>query len=247
MLLGRNELALRFPEIFGVILFSWCMYFFVGKRLGRAFGLTAMILPLITDLELYAGEARPYGMMLGVCGLALLAWRNAVENPRRRLALALFAMSLALIAGTHAFGIVPVSVFAVGELARYLKTRRPDTRLWLCFLAVIPPMALYWFPLQAIQEVVVGPEKWAHWSDFPFFYQRFFINRVGLLVLTRPADGGPRLAPQRPQSATGRSPVPRGRIRRHPGNFPDLQCGSGRVCGQVLLALAIPSLPLRGS
>jgi Dolichyl-phosphate-mannose-protein mannosyltransferase len=57
LLPGRNELALRMPQILGVILFSWCLFFFVGKRLGLIFGLSAMILPLVTNLVFYAGQA----------------------------------------------------------------------------------------------------------------------------------------------------------------------------------------------
>ena len=127
LLLGRNELALRFPEILGIILFSWCMYFFVAKRLGALFGLSAMILPLVTQLEFYAGEARPYGLLLGFCGLALLAWRNAVESPQRRVALPLFATTLALLVATHAYAIFTVSMFAAAETARCLKNRRRET------------------------------------------------------------------------------------------------------------------------
>lgn len=142
--LGRNELALRMPEILGVLVFSWCMFLFVGKRLGRVFGLCAMILPLVTNLELGASQARPYGMMLAACGLAMLAWRNAVENPKRGWALALFAGSLALIVSCHAYAAAAVPVFGLAELYRTVHKRvrlkgHIDWGIWLCFLAVLPP------------------------------------------------------------------------------------------------------------
>jgi hypothetical protein len=171
------------PEMLGVIVFSWCMFFFVAKRLGAVFGLSAMILPLVTDLEFYAGEARPYGMLLAFSGLALLAWRNAIENPRRRVALPLFALSLALVAATHAYAIVTVAMFAVAELARYLHERRSDRPLWTCFLAALLPLPLYWFNLRTAKGIVVSPRRLAHWSDFPDFYHFFFRNRIGLLIL----------------------------------------------------------------
>jgi hypothetical protein len=186
LLLGRNELALRIPEILGILLFSWCMFFFVGRRLGAVFGLSAMILPLMTDLELYAGEARPYGMLLGTCGLAMLAWRHAIESPKRRLALPLFAISLALVVGTHAYAVIVIVVFALAELFRCIWTRKADFPLWLCFLAVLPPLSLYWFPMQVGKTGggVLGPSEWAHWNAVPAFYVYFFHNRLLVPVFT---------------------------------------------------------------
>jgi hypothetical protein len=183
LLLGGNELALRFPEILGVLIFSWCMFFFVGKRMGVIFGLSAMILPLVTDLEFYAGEARPYGMLLAFGGLALLAWRNAIESPRRRVALPLFALSLALVAASHPYAIVTVAMFALAELARYLQKRRADWPLWTCFLAALLPLPFYWFGLQTAKGIIISPRRSAHWGDFLDFYHFFFRNRIGLVVL----------------------------------------------------------------
>lgn len=199
MWLGSSEVALRVPEMLGVILFSWCMYFFVAKRLGALFGLSAMILPLVTDMEFYAGEARPYGMLLAASGLAMLAWRNAVENPKRRVALPLFAVSLALVAATHAYAIVTVAVFAAAELARYIRERRTDVPLWSCFLAALLPLPFYWFGLRAAKGIVVGPKRWAQWSDFPTFYAHFFHNRVGLMILFGLLTAGLALCPRRPK------------------------------------------------
>jgi hypothetical protein len=183
MLLGRNELALRFPAILGMLLFSWCLFFFVGKRLGYVLGLCAMILPLVTDMEFYAGEARPYGMLLGFFGLALLAWRNAIENPRRRYALPLFAATLLLMVSTHAYAIVTVGVFGLAELVRWAENRKPDLPLWTCFLAALPPLSFYLRPMQSFRTASVNPTRWAGWGEFPFFYQYFFRNRLLLIVL----------------------------------------------------------------
>jgi len=185
MLFGHNELALRMPQLLGVIVFAWCLLFFIGKRLGYAFGLSAMILALVTDLEFYSGHARPYGMLLAACGLAMLAWRNAVENPKRRVALPLFAASLSAIVATHAYALIAVAMFALAEGVRWFVTRRPDWKLWFCFLPPALPLSLYFFPLHVVKSGGggVGPSKWVHWNSVPTFYWFFFHDRLPLLFL----------------------------------------------------------------
>lgn len=185
LLLGRNELALRIPEILGIILFSWCLFLFIRPRLGTAFGLSAMILPLLTDLAFYAGEARPYGMLLGACGLALLTRRNAIEHPERRSALPLFALSLSLIVSLHAYAIIAVLMFGATELARAIRTRQVNRALWSCFLPVLPLMSIYWFPMQAGKAAgaVLGPSEWTNWHAVTWFYNYYFQDRIFLLSI----------------------------------------------------------------
>jgi hypothetical protein len=44
-----------------------------------------MLFPLITNAYPYAYEARPYGLLLGFCGLSLLCWQSAAEGQSRLL------------------------------------------------------------------------------------------------------------------------------------------------------------------
>ena len=185
LLLGRNELALRIPEILGIILFSWCMFFFVRRRLGTVFGLSAMILPLLTDLVFYAGEARPYGMLLGACGLALLAWRNAIENPQRRLALPLFAASLTLIVSLHAYAIIAVLMFVLTEAARYVWTRKSKPAVMGLFSTSLAAAVdlLVSHAVGKNGRGVLGRSEWATWHTVPWFYEYYFHDRILLLIL----------------------------------------------------------------
>jgi hypothetical protein len=187
MLFGRNELALRMPEILGTILFSWCIFFYIRKRLGSGLGLAAMVLSLVTDLEFFSADARPYGLVMGACGLAMLAWRNAVDNPRLRLARPLFAASLALMVATHAYAVTIVAMFAIAELFRYTRTRRPDWSLWVGFLVPSLPMTLYWFPYHTVKAIkgggVSNGTKIATWNAVPGFYLYFFNDRILMLLL----------------------------------------------------------------
>jgi hypothetical protein len=187
--LGHSELAMRMPQIVGVLVFSWCLFFFVGRRLGYVFGLSAMILGLVNELEFFAGQARPYGMLVGACGLAMVAWQFAVESPRRRWAVPLFGASIFLIVASHAYAIAALVPFAIAELVRFVRTRRADWSLWACSLAALPPLALYWFPLHTIRialasnTAILGTTKHVQWSAVPNFYIAFFGTRFILLFL----------------------------------------------------------------
>ncbi|HEY3836619.1 MAG TPA: glycosyltransferase family 39 protein [Bryobacteraceae bacterium] len=184
-LFGRTELAARLPEILGMLIFCWCMFRFVGQRLGPLMGLCAMILPLVTNVELCASQARPYGMLVGACGLAMLAWRKAVESPRSGKSLALFAGSLALIVACHGYALVAVLMFGLAELFRAVRARRIDWPVWLCFLAAIPAAVPYWYIQRTVLQGhgVMGPLKWCHWSDIAGFYQFFFRARENVLIV----------------------------------------------------------------
>ena len=71
-LFGVNHWALRLPEILGVGVMSLCLFVVVSRRSSAAYGLVAMVLPLVTHALYYATEARPYGLVLGCAALSLL-------------------------------------------------------------------------------------------------------------------------------------------------------------------------------
>src|SRR5215813_14471705 len=82
-LFGVNPLALRLPEILGVGVMSLCLFVVVSRRSSAAYGLIAMLLPLVTHVFYYATEARPYGLVLGCAALSLLCWQSAADDRRR--------------------------------------------------------------------------------------------------------------------------------------------------------------------
>src|SRR5579862_4637981 len=84
---GTNAFAARIPSMSGFLVMAVCLGWFVRRRSTVHYGIAAMTLPLLTDGFTYAAEARPYGLLLGFSGIALLAWQAAAEGKRRRLAL----------------------------------------------------------------------------------------------------------------------------------------------------------------
>ena len=76
-----------------------CLYAFARRRVSAPYAAVAML--TATMWAGYASNGRPYGLMLGLAGLSLVAWQSAAEGRRRPLALAVLAASLAAGVATH--------------------------------------------------------------------------------------------------------------------------------------------------
>ena len=79
-LLGDNVVALRFPELAGVLLAASCTLVAVTRRATIAHGALAAVLLLGTQATFYAHEARPYGIVLGLVALCYLLWQLRVDE-----------------------------------------------------------------------------------------------------------------------------------------------------------------------
>jgi 4-amino-4-deoxy-L-arabinose transferase-like glycosyltransferase len=77
--LGDHPYAVRFPSILAFLAGSLCLYVWVARRLRPSYGLLAMLALWSTPFFYYSSEARPYGLVIGFFGMALLAYQNAVE------------------------------------------------------------------------------------------------------------------------------------------------------------------------
>jgi hypothetical protein len=146
--LGQGELATRLPAVAGYWVMSVSLYAFVARRCRRAYAVTAMLFPLATAVYPWAYNARPYGMVLGCCGLALVCWQAAADGRRRPLALTGLALSLAAAVASHYYAFLLLAPFAVGEAWRTRTRRRVDLPVWLALaagpvvLAALLPLAL---------------------------------------------------------------------------------------------------------
>lgn len=180
--LGETQLAIRLPEMLGVLVMSLCLYQFVSKRLPALFGFTAMIFPLVTIAYQYAYEARPYGLVLGFSGLALLCWQGATENSRRVWWLIGLAASGAAATSSHYYAVFLLVPLGMGEIVRSFLRRKIDLPIWLSLGGVVAPLALF-FPV--IQEAKsYSHHFWAipEWHLIPGFYYTLMIPAIGPIV-----------------------------------------------------------------
>ncbi len=115
-LFGEGLIATRLPEVIGVWLFGVCLYIFVRRRVGSMPGLIAGLLPFFTLVQFYAYDARPPGIVLGWCGLALICWQRADEKRGRYIWLAGFALSLIAAVLTYVYAVYLLIPFGAVEL-----------------------------------------------------------------------------------------------------------------------------------
>jgi hypothetical protein len=140
---GSGGLAFRLPEIFGFWLMGVSLFCFVRRRSSAAYGLVAMLFPMVTSAFNYAFEARPYGLVLGFCGLALLCWQAAAEGRPRVLSLAGLGLSLAGALSCHYYAALAFGPLIAGEAVRSVSRRRLDLGVWIAFGIGLVPLAIF--------------------------------------------------------------------------------------------------------
>ena len=133
---GDGPLALRLPSLVGFWVMSLCVYRYVSRRLPAEFGFAAMLLPFCTNAAYYMAEARPYGLVLGLTGLALVSWQSLEARSRTRIvSLAVLAASLAAAITAHYYAVLLLLPLAAGELARSRRRGSLDWPVWICLVA----------------------------------------------------------------------------------------------------------------
>jgi hypothetical protein len=169
-LFGENNIALRLPSILGFWVMSLCLFWFVSKRSTSLYGLVAMLFVLTTGAYYYAFEARPYALVLGFSGLALLCWQSLADGSRRAPSLMGLALGLAAAVACHYYAVLVLIPFACGEAVRTWVRRRIDFAVWAAIAASLVPLLIA-FPLIKSARAY-SKTFWAQpsWGDIPGFY-----------------------------------------------------------------------------
>ncbi len=124
---GAGAFALRLPSMLGYLLMQLCLFFFVRRIANEHAALFAMAFPAITATFFYSAEGRPYGLLLGLYGLAMLSWQTATRRISQRTAsLITLALAVALALNTHYFGVLLLLPLCAAELFRTIERRRLD-------------------------------------------------------------------------------------------------------------------------
>ncbi|MHC5537698.1 glycosyltransferase family 39 protein [Singulisphaera rosea] len=188
MIFGTTPLAVRMPAMVGYLIMTLCLYRFVSRRLGPAYAWVAASFPLITQAYPYSFEARPYGLVLGFSGLALVGWQSAtmIEGPRRAWALAVMTLALAGALATHYYSVLVFVPLGLGELVRTWTRRKIDWAVWAGLIAGLFPLAMLRELLHAASEFKTTFWARTSWSlclqVYLFLLKGATIPFVGLLL-----------------------------------------------------------------
>lgn len=141
---GGSEIVVRLPAIAGFTTANLATYFFVRRRCGAVPALFSVFVLATSGMLAYGSDARPYAVLLGFTGVAMLCWQAAAERTGRRL-LPLLGLTLAIAGaiGSHHYGIFHVGIpLAFGEAVRLAKRRRFDLPMYGAGAAGLSTLAL---------------------------------------------------------------------------------------------------------
>jgi len=148
-ILGESEWAFRLPAMVGYWVFCVALYLWV--RLlggGQTAALVAMTTPVFTNVVYYASEARPYGLMLGCFGAALVSYTLgdifAQQPDYRYWAWLGLGVSLSTAMAFHYLALIPIGCMWLVEAYRTWHTRQWQWAGWAALLTPLAVLAYNW-------------------------------------------------------------------------------------------------------
>lgn len=203
---GFGHLGARLPEIFGFWIFCLCLFRFVSQRTNALGGFVAMLFPVVTTAYWYSYEARPHALVLAFSGLALISWQAAATKIEDRFwALAGLGFSLAGATLTHSYAFLVFLPLLIGEVTRFVLTRRTDPRMWMVMFLSASPLLLSVRLLHSVHSMSI-PLSPASLGKLADSYISLFEPSVGVTTLAlfvicvhqivtglRPIEGGTEL------------------------------------------------------
>jgi hypothetical protein len=131
-LFGVNPLVLRLPSLLGFLLMQISLFYCVRRIASQRAAVFALAFPMFTPVFWYTEQVRPYGLLLGLFGLAMLSWQTAVRREAHRTwALVVLALTIAVAINTHYYGVLLLVPLCAAELVRACQGRRVDPPLLL--------------------------------------------------------------------------------------------------------------------
>jgi hypothetical protein len=131
-LFGVDPFVLRLPSLLGFLLMQGCLFYFVRRIASERAAVFALAFPVFTAVYWYTWQVRPYGLLLGLFGLAMLSWQTAVRRQAHRTwALVVLALTIAVAINTHYYGVLLLAPLCAAELVRARQGRRLDTPVLL--------------------------------------------------------------------------------------------------------------------
>lgn len=136
---GHSDFALRLPSLAGYLAMQVCLFLFLRRAAGQRAAVIATALSIASGPMIYGSMARPYGVLLGLCGILALSWQAATRSSDQPAAhrwrpLLVLCLSLALALNTHYYAVLLLIPLYGAELFRSIERRRMDLPLQLALL-----------------------------------------------------------------------------------------------------------------
>jgi hypothetical protein len=131
-LFGVSPFFLRLPSLLGFLLMQVCIFYFVRRITSARPAVFALALPMISGAFDYTLWIRPYGVLLGLFGLAMLSWQTAIRREEHRAgALVVLALSIAAAINSQYYAVLLMLPLCAGEGVRLWQRRRLDVPMLL--------------------------------------------------------------------------------------------------------------------
>ena len=141
---GVGPVVSRAPALAGFFVALLTVFALLRSRAGLTAAASGALLLFFTAGFRYAAEARPYGVMMGLSGVALYAWMEAAAGRRRRLHIPLLGAALAASLWNHYFGVLVFAPIVAGEAVRLFRHRRLDLPMAIAVAgAAVAALPLY--------------------------------------------------------------------------------------------------------
>ncbi|WP_035349661.1 glycosyltransferase family 39 protein [Edaphobacter aggregans] len=184
VLFGTSHLTVRLLPMLGYGLMCVCLFLILYRRTSLLWAFLGMILPIASSAFYYATEARGYGVELGFCALALLAWQRVTSSSSKRAwwLLTLF-MACGMAVSSHYYAVLFVFALALGELARTIQLKRFDFLVWLSFFGAAIPLLVFLGTIRKASEY--SAHFWAVpiWGALLEYYVQMLGELANILVV----------------------------------------------------------------
>jgi hypothetical protein len=206
--LGEASWVLRLPALLGFLLMMLCLFRFVARRTSVAYGLVAMLIPLVTFGQDFAYEARGYSLLLGFLALAAVCWQQCGDS--RWQAAGSLGLAAALIGGvlSHYYSVLLIPAFALAEAVRSFRRKRWIPSIWIALCTPVVPLIAFLPLLRSSSGFAATFWARPRLSEIPLYYEKTLGSGLTCILLGLAVAGIYRAAsvdPKQPNISAARS------------------------------------------
>jgi hypothetical protein len=164
----NETMAIRLPAVIGFWVACLCLFSFVRRHTSTVAASVAVLIFAETGAFRWAVEGRPYAVVLGLAGVALVCWQKCADQPRYRVPwLCTLGLTIAGLVSTHYYSGLLVIPLLIGELVRFFQRRRLDWPV-CAVIAIGSASILFWLPLiRGLRNNIAGNAASANYFAKP--------------------------------------------------------------------------------